>query len=190
MKEAGIAAEACDLYQDGFSESLPWKQDVRWHMLRKGEERDFIKAYYRATALATLGEESLSSRMLSFWNRLELKQVREVIDWVMGAHGCNVTLGIGVTFKYYSSPMPVGETRGEVWEEISGCLKELNRDLDGFTSKPDRAPGRGPLLFSYTVRHRYQEQCRSYRDTRLADLLPLVRQKGPRYNIGYRLSDE
>lgn len=190
-KGAETAADAFDYFQDCFLDSQPWGPEDNREMLTRAEERDFRKAYYRATTLATLGEESLPSRMLSSWNRLELNQVRDVMDWVVVFHDeDDIGQEIGVWFGHCSSPVPVGVTRGEVWERISGYLKNLNCDLEEFTSKPDRAPGRGLPLFYYTVRHRYQEKCESYKSTRLADLLPLVRQKGPRYNTGYRLSEE
>ena len=190
LKEADTAAKALDYFEKGIRELWAGKIfPVAQAVLKLAERIDFIRAYYLAMTLATLKEEPLPSRVLSSWNTLDLKQVRDVMSW-LGFHCAgNQQRDLGVWFDYNSSHQNFfGIISGEKWKNVHSSLIYLTFDLQGLTACLDfdmSAP-----YFLSLARDHYQDQYKSNRGARLADLLPKIRGRTAHYSVAYKLSEE
>ena len=114
FKDADIAAYAVDVFQE-----------MIFRKMTRADQKDFIRAYYRATTLATLGEEPQSCPLLLSWNMLDFEQVNDVMKWL----GCYCVPShlrrINVRFD------------GEVWRRTHTSMIYIRRDRNKVTSKSD-----------------------------------------------------
>lgn len=193
LKEAATAARALLYFEKNLR--MIWAENrfpVEQAVLTSAERTDFVRAYHRATTLVTLKEEPLPSQMLSSWDILDLRQVGDVMGWVGFYCFGGQLQDLGVRFDYcYSDRIPAGITSGQKWTRVRSFLNNLRWDLYDFASESDQDRRMVSPCFPSIVRDRYrtQDQYRSNRGARLADLLALVREQGVRYNVKYKLSE-
>lgn len=192
LKETDTAAKALDCFQKKICKL--WAGNwfpVEQAVLTPAERTDFIRAFYRSMTLATLREEPLPSRMLSTWNILDFKQVRDVMRFLVLFCSYDQQLDLGVCSDYNYSHQNIADIMsGERWKAVYSSLIYLGLDLDFLTSEPKDDPDMVAPYFPSLVRDHYQYQYKSTRGARLADLLPLVREKGARYGGSYELSED
>lgn len=157
-------------------------------VLTLAERIDFVRAYYRAMTLVTL-MGPLPSQMLLSWSTLDFKQVKDVMMWLGLYCSEEIQRDMGVWLDYQVSGQNIaGIISGEKWKSVYSSLIELGFDLQEITADVETdtlAP-----YFPFLVRDRYQDQYKSNRGARLADLLPLVRERNARRSVGYELSEE
>ena len=174
LKRADIAAEAAAAYLKhgtmcrGETYTLP----VEREMSMRADRTDFIRAHYRATTLATLEQEQLPSQILSSWSMLDIEHVVEVMEWLI--FGC---------FTFCDGRLQ--EASQENWLKLFDSMLCLRSDLHGLIIKPGESTS-----MEEQVRAHCQDPYMFDKVARLADLLPLVREKGTWYNNGYTLSEE
>ena len=83
FKDADIAAKALHYFEQWLFDSWTNRRlSVKKAKLTLTEQKHFIRAYYRATILATLSEELLSCQLLLSWNMLDFEQVKDVMQWL------------------------------------------------------------------------------------------------------------
>lgn len=147
---------------------------------------DFIKAYYRATTLATLGTDSIPLRLLLSWDALDCERVWDVNTWLLDFYGPSLLKELGVWMEWNDrNPIPTGKTNSESLAEISKFLKALILALDKVAAKPGSR-----MLFSGLIGcGHYPAESATNRGAHLADLLPLLCENDAPFCIGHKLSE-
>lgn len=142
------------------------------------ESTDFIRAYYRAKTLATLAKGPLPCDMLSSWDMLAFKHMKDVMEWL--------TMGYSYGDPW---PTPGGLMLGEDWPTIYYKIKALRSDMISLPSKPSLDDNTIASSTLYSIQFQPMSTS-SNRGAQLADLLPLVREQGFHYcHKYYELSD-
>lgn len=194
LKGADTAASAFANFESDVCISEWYEPPLERDSLTLAGRTDFIRAFYRAAKLATLGEDSLPIRLLSSWNMLHLEQVRDVMAWLVDWYFNNADeygFDSGLEWQPPDRPYPitVGVEKDESWANTCTSLTELSRDLYELTSKPYQASISEASFFPSIVRVRYPDEYETNTGAPLADLLKLAREKGTRYNVTYTLSE-
>ena len=192
LKGANTAASAFADFKSDICLSN-WYESER-ESVTLAERTDFIRAFYRGAKLATLGEDSLPTRLLSSWSTLDLAQVRDVMAWLVdsafnNAYEYGFDSGLAWQPPDRSHPFTVGVEKGESWANTCTSLTGLFRDLYELTSEPDQGSTSEVFHFPSIVRVRYPDEHETNRGAPLADLLKLASEKGTRYNFTYKLSE-
>ncbi len=149
FEDADTAAKVLDHFEQWVCGKLSW-----------AEQQDFIRAYYRATTLAILGEEPLSCQLLLSWTTLDFGQVKDVTEW-LGIH-CNDLQLRRLNLRVCR----------EVWAKFHRSMVYTRWDLNGVTSWLEQYTDTG-RLFPFILHPPFREY-KSNRGPRLADLLPLL----------------
>lgn len=191
LKRADVAAKALKYFQNDFPSRNKEGFLMGKNSLTSADRTDFFQAYYRAMTMAILGQDSLPSQLLSSWDMLDFEQVKDVTDWM--SYYCNYDkiLDPGIRFdngNFYQDP---GDTPWLDYFDllsipINGLLKDLYKlgyKLDEQTTPEMDRPF--PFLFPEFD----QDKRKCDRGARLADLFPLIREKGAHYNVRYTLSE-
>ena len=192
LKGADKAASAIADFESDIRLSN-WYESER-ESVTLAERTDFIRAFYRAAKLATLGEDSLPTRLLSSWSMLDLAQVWDVVAWLVDSAFINAykhgfDSGLAWQPPDRSHPVTVGVEKGESWANTCTSLTELSRDLYELKFELGQGSIREVFLSPFIVRVRYSDEQETNRGAPLADLLKLASEKGTRYNVTYKLSE-
>lgn len=184
LKEADTAAKAY-VYFGNIEVGFSAHRETPVEELRM----EFIKAYYRATTLATLGKDSVPLRLLLSWDLLDCARVWEVNYWLLEYCDASRQRELGVWCEdFYHKSTPTGITSMESWAEIADFLGELTLRLAKVAPNPDQDPETWRTSSASIACDHYYDSA-TYRGPLVADLLPLLSQKSARFRIRHKRSE-
>ena len=191
LKQVDTAARALVYYEEKVRAVWAWRgYPVEQAVLSVAAGTDFIRAYYRTRTIAMLGR-LLPSQTLSSWTILDLKQVRDVMKWLALYCSGDRQRDLGVRFGFqYIDQDNACHIKTEKWEDVYHALSDLGRELNKLSSVPAEDPDSLAPHFPFIFRDRHHDDYRANRGARLAEFLPLIRERSAYYNVGDELSEE
>lgn len=152
---------------------------------------DFLRAFYRANTMATIGKGPLPGQLLSSWGLLDFDHVTIWVEWLANYCSLGRVGTLTAPFDYnYSGDFSAPKITLETWRDLWISMLALKNDFNDLTSKLEQAARPVPQSISPTIfLGQYDYLYKTNREFRLADLVPLVREKGVRYNVRYEISE-